>query len=298
MAQIFGIDHKMFAIGSLAITSSVAVYSTYKLISERRQRKKTVASENVYETQKLLNEYLVFHFGAPNEVLRYDFGPKDSLDFPKRCADLCLSHYKPQQGIPNRALDIGCAVGRTSFELARVINEVIGIDFSQKFVDACNALKESGEMKYWVLDEGALVTDLIARIDSDIDRSRTSFRQGDACNLPVSLGQFGCVFAGNLICRLPNPYDFLNRLPTLVARGGILVITSPYTWLEEYTPKNLWLGGYIDKNGRKVTGFDNLKKVLGPDFDLLEDKDMPFFIRETAHKNQWTVAHATVWRRK
>jgi len=69
------------------------------------------------------------------------------------------------------------------------------------------------------------------------DRSRLSFYQGDACNLPSDLGQFGCVLAANLVCRLPNPYQFLDRLPSLVAPGGTLVITSPYSWLEEFTPK-------------------------------------------------------------
>jgi len=61
--------------------------------------------------------------------------------------------------------------------------------------------------------------------------------QGDACNLPLDLGQFGCVLAANLIDRLRTPQNFLNRLGTLVAPGGILVITSPYTFLEEFTPK-------------------------------------------------------------
>ena len=70
-------------------------------------------------------------------------------------------------------------------------------------------------------------------------RERTVFMQGDACNLPLDLGQFGCVLAANLICRLHNPLAFLDRCANLVAPGGILVITSPYTFLEEYTPKVL-----------------------------------------------------------
>ncbi len=36
------------------------------------------------------------------------------------------------------ALDIGCAVGGASFELARSFNHVLGIDFSQHFVNAAN----------------------------------------------------------------------------------------------------------------------------------------------------------------
>jgi hypothetical protein len=58
------------------------------------------------------------------------------------------------------------------------------------------------------------------------------------------------------------------------------------------------VGGYLDDDGRPFTAFDGLKKVLAKAFDLLEDKNMPFVIRETARKNQWTVAHCTIWRRK
>lgn len=45
------------------------------------------------------------------------------------------------------------------------------------------------------------------------------------------------ILAANLICRLPNPRKFLDSLKNLVEPGGIVVITSPYTWLEEYTSK-------------------------------------------------------------
>ena len=90
MPALFGLDHKQLAIGLLGVTSGVAIYSTLKLLSERRKHQQ----QNVYESQKLLNEYLVFHYGSPREVLRYDFGPTDSVDFPKRCAELCWKHCK------------------------------------------------------------------------------------------------------------------------------------------------------------------------------------------------------------
>ena len=59
-----------------------------------------------------------------------------------------------------------------------------------------------------------------------------------------------------------------------------------------------WLGGFKNKDDKPVTALEGLKQRLGGDFDLIEAIDMPFFIRETARKNQWTVAQATVWRRK
>ncbi|BFZ07423.1 hypothetical protein BsWGS_10462 [Bradybaena similaris] len=296
MAQIFGIDHKYFAVPAVALSVGVSVYSLYRL---RSQSARKCASSNVYESEKLLGEYLVFHFGTPEQLIPYPFGPKDALDFPKRCADLCLKHYKAQDGIPNRALDVGCAVGRSSFELAREIQEVIGIDYSQSFVDAANRLKIDGKVQYSLVQEGDIVSPAVAEVPQNIDRNLVSFEQGDACNLRTSLVSFGIVLAANLICRLHHPKDFLSRLPKLLPKkGSILVITAPYTWLEEFTKKSLWLGGYTDRNGKAVTGFEGLQRELGSDFELVEDVNMPFFIRETARKNQWTVAHATVWRRK
>ncbi|PFX30701.1 hypothetical protein AWC38_SpisGene4501 [Stylophora pistillata] len=135
-------------------------------------------------------------------------------------------------------------------------------------------------------------------VDIPQDRSRLSFYQGDACNLPSDLGQFGCVLAANVVCRLPNPYQFLERLPSLVAPRGILVITSPYCWLEKFTPKNLWLGGYKDADGKAVTGYDKLKVYLSQNFVLVEDKLMPYFIREYSYEHQWGVARTTIWKRR
>lgn len=90
MPHWFSVDHRFIVVGTFGVTAGIAVYSTFRLLQERRRQSK----ENVYESEKLVNEYLVFHYGAPDEILRYDFGPKDSLDFPKRCADLCVKHYK------------------------------------------------------------------------------------------------------------------------------------------------------------------------------------------------------------
>ena len=58
------------------------------------------------------------------------------------------------------------------------------------------------------------------------------------------------------------------------------------------------IGGFREKDGKEVSGFDGLKRELEEYFDLVEEENMPFLIRETARKHQWTVAHTTIWRRK
>ena len=81
-------------------------------------------------------------------------------------------------------------------------------------------------------------------------------------------------------------------------KGGLLVITSPYTWLEEFTPKENWLGGYKAQTGESYTTLEALTDNLSPEFDLVGDpQDIPFVIRETARKFQHSVAEMSVWRK-
>ena len=55
---------------------------------------------------------------------------------------------------------------------------------------------------------------------------------------------------------------------------------------------------FLCPTGNPVTSFEGLQKILGPKFDLVKTIDMPFFIRETRRKNQWSVSHCTIWRLK
>jgi len=253
-----------------------------------------MAEGNVYETTKLLHEYLAFDYGGPSVNSLHPL-PVEYHDFPKRTAELCIKHSSKAQG--GRALDIGCAVGRASFELAAHFKEVQGMDFSHGFINACNKLKENGSMDYSMTTEGYLSTKHVAEISSNIDRQRCQFWQGDACDLPTDLGKFDCVLSSNLICRLPQPMTFLQRCADLVAPGGILVLVTPYSFSEDYTPKEHWIGGFV-KDGKEVKAADTVKSVFDPHFDLVESFDMPWIIRETARKHQVTFGHATVWRRK
>ena len=78
---------------------------------------------------------------------------------------------------------------------------------------------------------------------------------------------------------------------------GILVIASPYTWLEEFTRRENWVGG-IRKDGEPYTTLDGLKDLLADHFQMIDDpRDVEFVIRETRRKFQHTVSQLTAWKR-
>lgn len=258
------------------------------------------SESNVYETKQSLGEYMLLHYAAPEQVVPHGFGLEAAADFPLRCAEKVVEVAKEFGVSLKRALDLGCAVGRASFELARTCEEVVGIDLSASFIDAANTLQREGQSSYFRKDEGDLGIDRMAYVPADIDRSRVSFRQADACALPADLADFDAVLMANLVDRLPSPKSALERMGGsrgIVRPGGLLVITTPCTWLETFTPKVAWLGGY-EKDGKPVTTLDGLQHVLGREFELLSEFDMPLVIREHARKYQFIVAKGSVWRRQ
>lgn len=240
---------------------------------------------NVYETTKLVDEYLLFHYGSETDIL------PDGGDWPEEMrgslgfAERTVKWFSP--GKVRRGLDLGCAVGRSAFEMSRDCGEVIGIDFSHAFITAAEALRQGEELSYQRLEEGRLSTGLTAR--APFAAENIAFQQGDAMSLPEALGAFDRVHAANLLCRLPEPERLLRRLPSLVVDGGELVLATPCTWLEDFTPMGNWPAGET---------FAWLADHLGGSFELMRRGDEPFLIRETARKFQWTRSMVTVWKRR
>ena len=66
-------------------------------------------------------------------------------------------------------------MGRSTFELAREYDEVIGIDFSKAFVEECQSLKKTGQAHYSLTVEGELVEDKTATVDPVIVSSTHIF---------------------------------------------------------------------------------------------------------------------------
>ncbi len=240
-----------------------------------------------YETDKMLSEYAEFHYGdsyfnVPN--------------FPKALAEIAI---EAMAGKPARkALDIGCAVGRGSFELARHFDQVTGIDFSARLINLGVKLAEQGAARYSIVDEGELMFFHERRLeDMGLENicDKVEFFQGDACNLKPIFTGYDLVLAANLIDRLYDPELFLTTIHGRINPGGVLLIASPYTWLEEHTRQEDWLGGY-KKDGENHTTLDGLKAVLLPNFELMaEPEQVPFVIRETSRKFQHSLSDVTLW---
>lgn len=244
---------------------------------------------NAYTTDGVISQYC--HFGWGENRLGVE-------NYPAKCARMALEYMgsRPRK----RAFDVGCAIGRSSFELAREFDEVIGVDFSARFIQEAQRFKESGVLRYTMPIEGELEEFHEVRLNRfglEHASKKVNFWQADACNLKPIFTDFDLVFAGNLIDRLYDPQKFLESMAGRIRKGGLLVLTSPYTWQEESTPREKWIGGY-KRDGENVTALQGLEEILGDDFTLLDTEDIPFVIQETARKHQYTIAQMSIWERR
>jgi len=258
-----------------------------------------------YESDTLLHEYLLLHYGADADTLPFGFGkqpvgPRDAIRFPQRCAQL-VAEWNAKLGLPaTSALDVGCSVGGSTFELARTFERAVGVDYSAAFIDAAKTMGNAGAIPFQVKEQGEIKEWRVAALD-EISRGETAFLRADACDLPPELEHFDAVLMANLLCRLPSPKALLGRLAGprgLVKPGGLAVFISPYTWMEEHTPRGSWLGGFKDGDGAPVYSNETLQSILAADFELRHEEEMPLLLREHKRKYQYIVSHAMVFQRR
>lgn len=248
----------------------------------------TQTKENIYESDKLVSEYCEFQYGKEY------FGVKH---FSIACVQSALKYTNKRV----KALDIGCATGRASFELTKYFDEVEGIDFSVRFIGVGTKLKKEGSIAWRSKTEGEFYENkevTLEELGYKGLENKVTFWQGDACNLKPNFTGYDLVLAKNLIDRLYDPKLFLESIKNRINSGGILMLTSPYTWQEESTKKEFWLGGYTNQQGEEINTLDGLKNILENDFELLEVKDIEFVIKETNRKFQHSVSQASIWRKK
>ena len=224
--------------------------------------------------------------------------PLDVPNYFVHCAELAVSYM--QSHPKTRALDVGCSIGRGSFELARTFDEVIGVDLSAHAILEAQRLKESGTLSYALPLEGELTTPYEVKLNKfglEHASKKVNFWQGDACALKPLFTDFDLVFAINLLDRLYDPLAFLTDITHRMRKDGMLMLSSVYDWRADITPKEKWLGGY-EKAGVSVTTMQALEKILSPHFRLVDVQDVPYVKCETARTYRYAVAQMSIWQRR
>lgn len=239
-----------------------------------------------YESEASLAQYLLFHYGPTELNCPWAEGPGGAVGYPQKVVDLMLEGISCQAG--DSALDVGCAVGGSTFALAGQGYSAEGIDLSSRFIEAARSLAGGKSIPCAVPSEGEFRETFLARAPAH--PGKVSFALGDAGALPYPDQTYAVVLLVNLIDRVPDPAVAVREAARVLKPGGSLIIASPYTWTEDCAPADKWL------NSGHGSSMEGIQNCLGADFSCDKRLDIPFLIREHRRKFQWSMAEASRWR--
>ena len=242
-----------------------------------------------YELLSTRDEYLALHFpgGDPLADLLGAAAPPLEERYPFSVRRLWPASPRGE------ALDVGAACGRVTFDLARDHGFAWGIDASATLMAAARDVQAAGRARYRAVVEGSLHRECDVEVDAP---GNARFAVADALALPFPDAAFDTVLGLNLVDRVADPQRALDELARVTAPGGLLIVGSPYTWKEDFTPRERWLGGFR-RDDTPVRGGAEVRARLAPRFACEGEEDLVFFIPHHARSGQLGLAHIQSFRR-
>lgn len=175
---------------------------------ERRTEAQEVATQvdNSAELYDALDELWLSLYGQHVHVGFYpDPADKTSVRFAD-AQDRTVDQIIALAGLSSKTkklLDVGCGVGGTSCHIAKKLGcKAVGVNISASQVATANRLARQ---------QGLLPSQVL-------------FVEGDALNLPESLGTADAVLAFESACYMPDKRRFIQQLASRVERGGKVLL--------------------------------------------------------------------------
>lgn len=155
--------------------------------------------------QDLTAQYLDAHYGAINT--RYWREMKSAI-------------------LPGTCLDVGCSVGRYTFECGRS-GFAVGIDVNFEQLRLAAGFQRSGQISYTRKSRALYYEDKKSGFKPN---NNVLFLLADIHNPPFKMESFDFISALNLIDSVRFPFIALGQMDAMLKPGGTLLLSSPYTW--------------------------------------------------------------------
>jgi 2-polyprenyl-3-methyl-5-hydroxy-6-metoxy-1,4-benzoquinol methylase/uncharacterized protein YbaR (Trm112 family) len=190
-----------------------------------------------------------------------DMAPAGEFTSLVRClnAGMTLLNNKPQAPM----LDIGCAVGRCSFELAEHnLGLVLGIDMNFSLLRVAQQILRENRVTFPLKRSGVV----FERHQYELElkkRENVDFWACDALALPFAEQSFAFVDAMNVFDAVSAPRKLLVAMRDMLKPGANAVLATPYDW-SHTTPMEKWVGGRFHVNPEDSTPESLVRKMLSP----------------------------------
>ncbi len=184
-------------------------------------------------------------------------------------------------------VDIGCSVGRTTFELANQSDGlVLGVDLNFGMLKVAKDIINKGRITYPLRREGIVYERRSFPADFK-NLSRIDFWVCDAAALPFGREAFSGAVSFNVLDCLWSPNEHLREISRILQPQGEAIISTPFDWSVNVTPVESWLGGHSQRAPHEGLGSSFLRALLGSEkspvelrqLQILREEDVPWNLR-------------------
>ena len=160
-------------------------------------------------------------------------------------------------------LDVGCSVGRTSFELASQRNGlVLGVDLNFSMLRVAAHALRAGRVRYPRRRVGIVYDERNFEVELE-GADRVDFWLCDAAWLPFHSGTFAAISSLNVLDCLPEPHAHFQIIDRLLHPDGRALVGSPYDWSPGATAVEAWIGGHSQRGDHQGASEPLIRSLVG-----------------------------------
>ena len=185
-----------------------------------------------------------------------------------------------------RAVELGCSVGRGVRELARGAGLTVGVDLHFGVLRRARRILSGQPLRYARRQAGRHC--LPATVHAP-PVGTTALICGDALDPPLCPGAFDRVVALNLLDSVAWPRQMLSVLDGLCARGGEVILGSPYSWRSGVVAEQGRLGE--EEPAASVRAALLAGQELEVQYQIEEEAELPWSLRRDRRSAHAYLVH-------
>jgi SAM-dependent methyltransferase/uncharacterized protein YbaR (Trm112 family) len=233
-------------------------------------------ADNYYETERWISIFTSAHYDSVSSGNDDISALGKYIESQPQVFEVAEQMIARQLDKPvNRALDVGTNVGGMALRLGAHAREVIGIDTAFNAILTARKIQcgaPAAQTRYRRYHDGHHYEERTLAAQSN----NAEFVLASIFDLPFE-GSWDLVSALNVIDVVDDPRQFLQTLAELVSEGGLLLLTSPYSWGSDDVPMDNWLGASAERPSAVATR--EAIEQLG--FSIVDEiDDIPWVLRE------------------
>lgn len=250
-----------------------------------------------------VSTYAFDHYGDLDPAER-----ENSTVIPGSILDLLKQGLsKIEERVDGPVIDLGCAVGRTSFELAKTVDDIVlGIDMHFAMLRTAATILHEGRVVYPRRRVGITFEkrEFTAALEG---ASKVDFWLCDATCLPLDDVTFSLAASLNVLDCVQSPYDHLKEIGRILKPNGAALVSSPYDWNVNATPVEAWLGGHSQRSENHGASETMIRSLLAggehphiiQELELVsESESVPWTLRLHDRSSMNYLAHLLVLKKK